>query len=119
LDSATKARALDLSAPRPKATTTEIFLPSMTVNDIDLLNGAPMTGWRVLIGIDGLIGINGQAPERRRLLLAITGDAEGVDRGRRNEPTDGAGQPDHPIKVPPNSITNSSAITWRAKHQSR
>jgi hypothetical protein len=22
-----------------------------------------MTGWRVLIGIDGLIGINGQAPD--------------------------------------------------------
>jgi hypothetical protein len=38
-------------------------LPSMTVNDIDLLNSAPMTGWRVLIGIDGLVGINGQAPD--------------------------------------------------------
>jgi hypothetical protein len=62
-DSATKARALDLSAPRPKATKTEIFLPAMTVKDIDLLNGAPMTGWRVLIGIDGLIGINDQAPD--------------------------------------------------------
>jgi hypothetical protein len=62
-DSDTNARAFDLSAPRPQATTTEVFLPSMTVNDIDLLNGAPMTGWRVLIGIDGLIGINGQAPD--------------------------------------------------------
>jgi hypothetical protein len=62
-DSATNARAFDLSAPRPQATKTEVFLPSMTVNDIDLLNGAPMTGWRVLIGIDGLIGINGQAPD--------------------------------------------------------
>jgi hypothetical protein len=27
------------------------------------LNGAPMTGWRVLIGIDDLVGINGQAPD--------------------------------------------------------
>jgi hypothetical protein len=62
-DSDTNARAFDLSAPRPQATKTEVFLPSMTVNDIDLLNGAPMTGWRVLIGIDGLIGINGQAPD--------------------------------------------------------
>jgi hypothetical protein len=62
-DSDTNARAFDLSAPRPQATKTEVFLPSMTVNDIDLLNGAPMTGWRVLIGIDSLIGINGQAPD--------------------------------------------------------
>ena len=52
-DSATKARALDVSAPRPKATRTEVFLPSMIVNDTDLFNGAPMTGWRVVIGIDG------------------------------------------------------------------
>ena len=63
LDSASKAHALDLSAPRPQATKTEVFLPSITVNDIDLLNGAPMTGWRVLIGIDDLVGINGQAPD--------------------------------------------------------
>src|SRR4030095_880340 len=42
-DSATKAHALDLSAPRPQAAKTEVFLPSITVNDIDLLNGAPMT----------------------------------------------------------------------------
>jgi len=62
-DSATKAPALDLSAPRPQATKTEVFLPSMTVNDIDLLNGAPMTDWRVLIGINDLVGINGQAPD--------------------------------------------------------
>ena len=52
-DSATKARALDVSAPRPKATRTEVFLPSMIVNDTDLFNGAPMTGWRVVIGIEG------------------------------------------------------------------
>ena len=52
-DSATEARALDVSAPRPKATKTEVFSPSMIVNDTDLFNGAPMTGWRVLIGIDG------------------------------------------------------------------
>jgi len=52
-----------LSAPRPQATKTEVFLPSMTVNDIDLLNGATMTGWRVLIGVDDLVGINGQAPD--------------------------------------------------------
>src|SRR4029450_3761878 len=45
-DSDTNARAFDLSAPRPQATKTEVFLPSMTVNDIDLLNGAPMTGGR-------------------------------------------------------------------------
>jgi hypothetical protein len=52
-DSATKARALDVSAPRPKATRTEVFFPSMIDNDTDLFNGAPMTGWRVVIGIDG------------------------------------------------------------------
>ena len=53
-DSATKARALDVSAPRPKATKTEVFSPSIIVNDnTDLFNGAPMTGWRVLIDIDG------------------------------------------------------------------
>ena len=49
--------------PRPKPTKTEIFLPSVTVNDIDLLNGAPMTDWRVIIGIHDLIGIKGQAPD--------------------------------------------------------
>ena len=52
-DSVNKALAFDLSAPRPKATKTEVFSPSMIVNDTDLFNGAPMTGWRVLIGIDG------------------------------------------------------------------
>jgi hypothetical protein len=62
-DSASKAHALDLSTPRPQAAKTEVFLPSITVNDIDLLNGAPMTGWRVLIGINDLVGINGQAPD--------------------------------------------------------
>jgi hypothetical protein len=46
-DSITTARALVLPAPRPKATKTEV------VNDADLFNGAPMTGWRVLIDIDG------------------------------------------------------------------
>jgi hypothetical protein len=46
-DSIAKARALVLPAPRPKATKTEV------VNDSDLFNGAPMTGWRVLIDIDG------------------------------------------------------------------
>jgi hypothetical protein len=56
-DSIAKARALVLPAPRPKATKTEV------VNDADLFNGAPMTGWRVLIGVDGLIGINGQVPD--------------------------------------------------------
>ena len=49
--------------PRPKPTKTEIFLPSVTVNDIDLLNGASMTDWRVIIGIHDLIGIKGQAPD--------------------------------------------------------
>jgi hypothetical protein len=52
-DSITTARALVLPAPRPKATKTEISSPSMIVNDTDLFNGAPMTGWRVLIDIDG------------------------------------------------------------------
>jgi hypothetical protein len=56
-DSVNKARALELPAPRPKPTKTEVLFPSMIVNDTDLLNGAPMTGWRVLIGIDG------QAPD--------------------------------------------------------
>jgi hypothetical protein len=46
-DSITTARALVLPAPRPKATKTEV------VNDADLFNVAPMTGWRVLIDIDG------------------------------------------------------------------
>jgi hypothetical protein len=52
-DSITTARALVLRAPRPKATKTEISSPSMIVNDTELFNGAPMTGWRVLIDIDG------------------------------------------------------------------
>jgi len=52
-DSANKAHALDLSAPSPTATKTEVFSPSMIVNDTDLFNSAPMTGWRVLIDIDG------------------------------------------------------------------
>jgi hypothetical protein len=52
-DSITTARALVLPAPRPKATKTEISSPSMIVNDTDLFNGAPMTGWRVLIDING------------------------------------------------------------------
>jgi hypothetical protein len=52
-DSITEARALVLPAPRPRATKTEVFSPSMIVNDTDLFNSAPMTGWRVLIDIDG------------------------------------------------------------------
>ncbi|MGB8747004.1 MAG: hypothetical protein WCD54_13715, partial [Pseudolabrys sp.] len=32
-DSANKAFALDLSAPRPKATKTEVFYPSIVVNN--------------------------------------------------------------------------------------
>jgi hypothetical protein len=54
-DSATKALAFDLSAPRPKATKTEVFFPSIIVNNsvsTDLFIGAPMTGWPVLIDID-------------------------------------------------------------------
>jgi len=62
-DSATKAHALDLTAPSPKAARTEVFSRSMIVSDIDLFNGAPVTEWRVLIGIDGLIGINDQLPD--------------------------------------------------------
>ena len=52
-DSATKALASDTL--RPKATKTEIFFPSVTVSDSigsDLLIGAPMTSWPVLIDID-------------------------------------------------------------------
>jgi hypothetical protein len=83
-DSDTNARAFDLSAPRPQATKTEVFLPSMTVNDIDLLNGAPMTGWRVLIvhRWPDWHQWPSARPEqrRRRVLLAITGCAEGTDR---------------------------------------
>jgi hypothetical protein len=64
-DSATKALALDPPA-RPKATKTEIFFPSLVVKDsastdfftstsasTDLFTGAPMTGWPVLIDVDG------------------------------------------------------------------
>ena len=36
----------------------------MIVGDADLFNAAPMTEWRVLIGIDSLIGIDGQARTR-------------------------------------------------------
>ena len=53
-DSATKALAF-VSAPRPKATKTEVFFPSLIVNNsvsTNLLNSAPMTGWPVLIDID-------------------------------------------------------------------
>ena len=58
-DSVNKALALDLSAPRPKATKTktEVFFPSMIIvnNSVstDLFIGAPLTGWPVLIDIDG------------------------------------------------------------------
>ncbi len=58
-DSATKALAF-VSAPRPKATKTEVFFPSIIVNNsvsTDLFIGAPLTGWPVLIDIDG------QAPD--------------------------------------------------------
>src|SRR4029453_7032376 len=48
-----RKHAPDLSAPSPKTTKTEVFSPSMIVNDTDLFNSAPMTGWRVLIDIDG------------------------------------------------------------------
>jgi hypothetical protein len=41
----------------------EAFSRSMIVSDMDLFNAAPMAEWRVLIGIDDLIGINGQAPD--------------------------------------------------------
>jgi hypothetical protein len=54
-DSVNKARALELPAPRPKPTKTEVFFPSIIVNNsvsTDLVNGAPMTGWPVLIDID-------------------------------------------------------------------
>ena len=63
-DIATKVFAFDPS--RPKATKTEIFFPSVVVKNsastdffagssasTDLFTGAPMTGWPVLIDIDG------------------------------------------------------------------
>ena len=59
-DSVNKALALDLSAPRPKATRTEVFYPSIIVNNsvsTDLFIGVPLTGWPLLIDIDG------QAPD--------------------------------------------------------
>jgi hypothetical protein len=59
-DSVNKAFAFDLSAPSPKATKTEVLFPSIIVNNsvnTDLFNRAPMTGWPVLIDIDG------QAPD--------------------------------------------------------
>ncbi|MGA7164483.1 MAG: hypothetical protein WBX37_11135 [Pseudolabrys sp.] len=52
--------ALDLSAPRPKATKTEVFYPSIIVNNsvnTALFIGAPLTDWPLLIDIDG------QAPD--------------------------------------------------------
>src|SRR5262245_56704276 len=58
-DSATKALAF-VSTPLPKATKTEVFFPSIIVNNsvsTDLFNSAPVTGWPVLIDIDG------QAPD--------------------------------------------------------
>jgi hypothetical protein len=58
-DSATKALAF-VSTPLPKATITEVLFPSIIVNNsvnTDLFNRAPMTGWPVLIDIDG------QAPD--------------------------------------------------------
>src|SRR5262245_38956236 len=57
-DSATKAHALDLTAPSPKAARTEVFSRSMIVSDIDLFNGAPVTEWPVRIGIRGLARTN-------------------------------------------------------------
>jgi len=64
-DSATKALALDSSAPRAKATKTEIFFPSVVVKNsastdfftgtpasTELFAGAPMTGWPLLINVD-------------------------------------------------------------------
>ena len=59
-DSVNKALALDLSAPRPKATRTEVFYPSIIVNNsvsTDLFIGVPLTDWPVLIDIDS------QAPD--------------------------------------------------------
>ena len=55
-DSANKALAF-VSAPRPKATKTEIFFPPVIVDNsvsANLLIGAPMTAWPVLIDIDQL-----------------------------------------------------------------
>ena len=55
-ESATKALAF-VSAPRPKATKTEIFFPPVIVDNsvsANLFIGAPMTGWPVLIDIDQL-----------------------------------------------------------------
>ena len=50
-DSATKARALGLSAPNAKAAKTEVFFPSNVNNSTDLFNGTPVTSW-VVIDID-------------------------------------------------------------------
>ena len=52
-DSATKALASDAS--HLKTTRTEIFFPSVTVSDsvgTNLLTGAPMTSWPVIIDVD-------------------------------------------------------------------
>jgi len=65
-DDATKTLALTIPVPRPKPTKTEIFFPSVVVKnsadtdftgtaaitDTDLLIGAPITGWPLLIDID-------------------------------------------------------------------
>jgi hypothetical protein len=56
-DNAAKARALDLSAPRPEATETEVFVPPFIVDNsvsANLFIGAPMTGWPVLIDMNQL-----------------------------------------------------------------
>ena len=58
-DSATKALAF-VSTPLPKATKTEVFFPSIIVNNsvsTDLFIGVPLTDWPLLIDIDG------QAPD--------------------------------------------------------
>jgi len=56
-DSAAEALAF-VSAPRPKATKTEIFFPPVIVdNNVSANNlfiGAPMTGWPALIDFDQL-----------------------------------------------------------------
>ena len=70
-DSATKARALDVSAPRPKATRTEVFFPSIIVNEHRSVQRRA-NDW--LASGDWHRWPSGAGPEqrRRRLLLAIT-----------------------------------------------
>ena len=61
-DSTTKALAFDISAPRPKEKKTEIFFPSVVVNNsvsTDLFIGAPLTGWPLLIDVDAQDPNNG------------------------------------------------------------